>query len=249
MSIKKYIPNILSTIRLAMALALPVVFLNTSLLNTLIFYLVGDATDAVDGFLARKWKVQSKYGKFVDPLADKMLNGLTLLLTSILVNPLLFILTGFEALIAATNLVRIKKKRDINVAKIGKVKTVVLFFTTVLSLLTPMIPSLKLTSTILIGLTATLQAMTAGKYLSEYHKENKAEKKAQVPVEEESVQPIVEEDPVKKLEYAKEKLATLATKNAIQVPTVIADNVKPLEVFEEEIIPDDDMGIARTFKK
>jgi phosphatidylglycerophosphate synthase len=59
MSIKKYIPNILSTIRLAMALALPIVFLNTSLLNTLIFYLVGDATDAVDGFLARKWKVQS----------------------------------------------------------------------------------------------------------------------------------------------------------------------------------------------
>jgi hypothetical protein len=178
-----------------------------------------------------------------------MLNGLTLLLTSILVNPLLFILTGFEALIAATNLVRIKKKRDINVAKIGKVKTVVLFFTTVLSLLTPMIPSLKLTSTILIGLTAALQAMTAGKYLSEYHKENKAEKMAEEPVKEESVKPIAEEDPVKKLEYAKEKLTTLATKNTIQVPTVIADNVKPIEVFEEEIIPDDDMGIAKTFKK
>lgn len=250
MSIKKHIPNILSTIRLAMAMALPFVFLNTSLLNTLIFYLVGDATDAVDGFLARKWKVQSKYGKFVDPIADKMLNGLTLLLTSILVNPLMFVLTGFEALIAATNLVRIKKKRDINVAIIGKVKTVVLFFTTVLSLLTPMIPSLKLTSTVLIGLTATLQAMTAAKYLAEYHKENKEEKKVKEVATKKKVEPIKEDDTIKKLEYAKERLNTLSTKNTMQVEQPIINNqIINGEPLEEEVEQDNDMGISRTLKK
>lgn len=253
MSIKKYIPNILSTIRLAMAFALPFVFLNTSLLNTLIFYLVGDATDAVDGFLARKWKVQSKYGKFVDPIADKMLNGLTLLLTSILVNPLMFILTGFEALIAATNLVRIKKKRDINVAIIGKVKTVVLFFTTVLSLLTPMMPGLKIASTTLIGITAVLQSITAAKYLHEYHKESKEDKKANDSLENTPFQsPIeAEEDPIKKLEYAKKRLNTYANKNNMQsLPPIMPNQIVVNdEDYDPETLSDDEMGIARTLKK
>lgn len=34
---------------------------------------VAGVTDQVDGFLARRWHVESRFGKFADPLADRMM--------------------------------------------------------------------------------------------------------------------------------------------------------------------------------
>ena len=36
-------------------------------------FAVAGATDQVDGFLARRWRVESRFGKIADPLADRLM--------------------------------------------------------------------------------------------------------------------------------------------------------------------------------
>jgi CDP-diacylglycerol--glycerol-3-phosphate 3-phosphatidyltransferase len=40
-----------------------------------VFFAAAAATDQVDGFLARRWEVQSAFGKVADPLADRLMIG------------------------------------------------------------------------------------------------------------------------------------------------------------------------------
>ena len=44
-----------------------------------IVFVAAAVTDFLDGFLARKWKVESRFGRLIDPIADKFLLGFPLL--------------------------------------------------------------------------------------------------------------------------------------------------------------------------
>jgi CDP-diacylglycerol--glycerol-3-phosphate 3-phosphatidyltransferase len=43
-------------------------------------FCVAGITDQVDGFLARRWHVESKFGTFADPLADRLMIGTAVVL-------------------------------------------------------------------------------------------------------------------------------------------------------------------------
>ena len=45
-----------------------------------VFFAAAAATDQVDGFLARRWEVQSAFGKVADPLADRLMIGTAVVL-------------------------------------------------------------------------------------------------------------------------------------------------------------------------
>ncbi|MCG3132282.1 MAG: CDP-diacylglycerol--glycerol-3-phosphate 3-phosphatidyltransferase [Phycisphaerae bacterium] len=49
----------------------------------LALYLVMAASDALDGFLARRWRQQSALGAFLDPLADKLLTTCAVILLAV----------------------------------------------------------------------------------------------------------------------------------------------------------------------
>ena len=69
------IPNILTILRLLAAPAVAVMFLyfNRPLADwfALILFVTAAFTDFLDGYLARAWKQESKLGTMLDPIADK----------------------------------------------------------------------------------------------------------------------------------------------------------------------------------
>ena len=64
----KHIPNILSASRIA--LCLPLLMVDAMTLTFWGLYLIAGLTDMLDGFLARRWGVESKFGARLDSLAD-----------------------------------------------------------------------------------------------------------------------------------------------------------------------------------
>ncbi|MEY2393312.1 CDP-diacylglycerol--glycerol-3-phosphate 3-phosphatidyltransferase [Wolbachia endosymbiont of Tettigetta isshikii] len=73
---KKNLPNLLTISR---ALAVPAIILSFYIENkyanliTISIFIFACITDFFDGYLARAWKVQSKFGRLFDPIADKLI--------------------------------------------------------------------------------------------------------------------------------------------------------------------------------
>jgi len=70
------LPNILTLSRIAAVPAVVLLLMFESKENCLwaaIVFTVASLTDWLDGYLARKWKIVTILGKFLDPLADKLI--------------------------------------------------------------------------------------------------------------------------------------------------------------------------------
>ncbi len=78
------IPNTLTTLRLLAAPAVPVMFLyfNRPWADwfALTLFVSAAITDYFDGYLARLWKQESKFGTMLDPIADKAMVVIALLI-------------------------------------------------------------------------------------------------------------------------------------------------------------------------
>jgi len=74
--LKKYIPNALTTLRLLLVPLFIILIISNeeySYHYALIVFIFASLTDVLDGKLARKFNVESRFGAFFDPLADKIL--------------------------------------------------------------------------------------------------------------------------------------------------------------------------------
>lgn len=80
---KQNIPNYLTTLRVVVIpLLLAVYFIPDGLGNWLAaaLFVIAGISDFFDGYLARRWEVQSSFGRFLDPIADKLLIAAILML-------------------------------------------------------------------------------------------------------------------------------------------------------------------------
>ena len=64
----KHIPNFLSASRIT--LCLPLLLVDAMTVPFWVLYVIAGTTDMLDGFLARQWGVESKFGARLDSLAD-----------------------------------------------------------------------------------------------------------------------------------------------------------------------------------
>jgi CDP-diacylglycerol--glycerol-3-phosphate 3-phosphatidyltransferase len=75
-------PNRLTLTRILLAPVFMIFFLIEGVwprLVALIIFIIAAVTDMVDGWIARKYNITTGFGKFMDPLADKILASIALI--------------------------------------------------------------------------------------------------------------------------------------------------------------------------
>ncbi len=92
----------------------------------LVIFVVASATDALDGHLARKHNLVTNFGKFMDPIADKLLVMAALLMLFDRIGAIaIIIMLGREFVISGFRLVASDAGVVIAAGKSGKLKTIV----------------------------------------------------------------------------------------------------------------------------
>jgi len=69
----RQLPNVISSIRILLLFPIALALANHRFVTTLWLFAAAAASDAVDGFLARRFGWQTELGGILDPLADKLL--------------------------------------------------------------------------------------------------------------------------------------------------------------------------------
>jgi CDP-diacylglycerol--glycerol-3-phosphate 3-phosphatidyltransferase len=95
-----------------------------------IVFAVAAITDQVDGFLARRWHVESRFGKIADPLADRlMIDAAVILLVAYDRLPWvgLLIIVGRDVLLLAGSSFLAPRGLDVEVNTVGKAATWILY--------------------------------------------------------------------------------------------------------------------------
>jgi cardiolipin synthase len=70
-----WIPNILTSLRLVLALPICLLIVSDQYVAALWIALIAGVSDALDGWAARRLNVTSRFGAIADPLADKLMLG------------------------------------------------------------------------------------------------------------------------------------------------------------------------------
>lgn len=84
MTLMRQIPNILTVTRLVLIIPFLLCLANRQYANSFYIFAIAGITDGFDGWLARTFKWQSKFGSFIDPLADKLLISVSFISLAIL---------------------------------------------------------------------------------------------------------------------------------------------------------------------
>lgn len=135
------LPNKITTIRMVLVVALIAVLLlpfdygmvsetlSWKYLIGFIIFIVASFSDFLDGHIARKYNLVTTYGKFMDPIADKLLVNSSFIIMAVQCSnivPVLavVIIIGRDIIVDALRMIAVEKGVVIAASKLGKLKTV-----------------------------------------------------------------------------------------------------------------------------
>lgn len=186
------LPNILTYIRILLVPLFVVLYLNAKTWHdhawVIIVILLSAFTDVIDGYIARKWKMITDWGKIIDPIADKLMQGAMMICVAlryhwVILLILIYAIKEFTSLSLSGYL--FKKGKTIDGAHwYGKLCTVVLYVVMLCFIVFPKMPAQI--SGILIGASAAFMVLAFILYMNEYislYAELKEEEKAGTYVE------------------------------------------------------------------
>jgi len=123
------LPNQLSILRIILTPVFVILFLSDTLILqyvSLIVFTIAVLTDWYDGYIARKYDNISEWGKFLDPLADKVLVITCLIIFNrfgYIPNWMVWIIIIRDLIITSLRLYSIKSTKPVQTNFLGKVKT------------------------------------------------------------------------------------------------------------------------------
>ncbi len=140
---KMNLPNKITIFRMVLVVALVAILLlpfnysyvgNSSVLTwqyliAFIIFIVASFSDFVDGYVARKYDLVTTFGKFMDPIADKLLVNTSFIILAIqgpvrIPAIVVIIMIGRDIVVDALRMISVEKGIVIAASKLGKLKTV-----------------------------------------------------------------------------------------------------------------------------
>ncbi len=136
------IPNLLSMIRILLIPVMVLLYISGKYYELIGVIAASALTDIVDGKIARRFNMVSDFGKILDPIADKVTQGV-LMICLISRYPSMLILVIFlavkELITSLLGFFVIRKKDFVNTARwYGKLATVVLYSSMMILILFPL---------------------------------------------------------------------------------------------------------------
>lgn len=127
------LPNALTVLRLALVpvfVALMVQADGAASWPAGLVFAAAGITDQVDGWLARRWAVESRFGKLADPLADRLMIDAAVIMLWLggrLPWPAVLVVLARDALLVGGYKLVVPRGYDFEVTRVGKLATWVLY--------------------------------------------------------------------------------------------------------------------------
>jgi cardiolipin synthase len=163
------IPNVLTVIRFFMVPVFLLLYLLGMEFYALFVFVLAEATDVLDGYIARKMELVTPFGKLMDPLADKVM---TLTVTLVLclnqrlpIYWLIVLLAKEAAMIGGSLLLYRKRRRVVYSNLLGKFAAVLVFLVLVCAFFTSILPPWLFISLQVLALLISVMAVVLYGYV------------------------------------------------------------------------------------
>lgn len=165
--IKYVLPNIITLSR-AVSLVIGFIFFIKGNINiSMCLYIYGSVSDALDGWLARRWNAYTKFGAYLDAIIDKFY-ALSIIIISVMYgNYSIILIAVLELIISIISYLTIKKNGGSHTERVGKFKMTFEFILLIVSLITIRVKYFWYLYVILLILTIYFQIQSINAYINQ----------------------------------------------------------------------------------